>query len=202
MSGFILLEVAFAILVLGVVSTLGLTGYRAICEHRAYSTTEQRIERTFVALAHFAKRTGSLPCPTTPESMGVAPNQGVMDCPQLVGMVPYATLGMSEREAMDGWQRPLVYAADPTLHPSPLHIQSSTYIPVQAEDSGFTNNESKGEISSSLEKPTTILKSNNYILEPFCEATPTDLSITHQLGEPASTTHPAVVLLSHGPHGA
>lgn len=164
LSGFVLLEVAFAILILGVMGTLGLTGYRTICEHRAYSTTEKRIEHVFIALAHFAKRTGTLPCPATPESMGDDPNKNDLGCLKPVGFVPYAALGISEREATDGWQRPLVYAVDQALH-------------------------CRNSISD-----------DEHILKLFCQASQLDLSVSHNLGGSAST-HPAVVLLSHGPTG-
>lgn len=144
-SGFVLLEVAFAILILGIVSTLGLTGYRAVCEHRAYSVTEQRLERAFYALAHYVKRTGSLPCPASPESQGVSVDQGGMGCFPNTGTLPYDALNMSERDTQDGWQRPIVYAMDPTLHPSQMELQNSPtlleiFCKAEAESLTITHN--------------------------------------------------------------
>ena len=166
LPGFILLEVAFAILILGIIGTLGVSSYRTISEHKAYSTTEKHIEHIFMALANHAKRTGSIPCPASPESSGVGANQGTMGCPQLVGLVPYETLGISERETNDGWQRPITYAMDQALHPSQLDIQS-----------------------------------HESVLGPFCEATLSGLTVTHNIGQP-TTLHPAVILISQGPTGS
>lgn len=100
----------------------GIAGYRTIYEHRAYTTTEKRIERVFYALAQHVKRTGSLPCPVTPDNQGVAPIGLV--CAQNVGGVPYATLGMRSLDVEDGWQRLLVYSVDPSLSSDRLATQA------------------------------------------------------------------------------
>lgn len=128
-SGFVLLEVAFAILIFGVIGTLGLAGYRAVCEHRAYSVTEQKIERVFYALASYVKRTGSLPCPASVESNGVSVDQGGVGCSPNIGAVPYATLNMSERDTQDGWQRPITYAMDAALM-NQQQISSQPNLPI------------------------------------------------------------------------
>lgn len=164
-SGFVLLEVAFAILILGIVGTLGLTGYRAVCEHRAYSVTDQRLERAFAALAHYVRRTGALPCPASVDSKGASLDQGGMGCSPNIGTLPYVALGMSERDVQDGWNRHIVYAMEPNLHPAQMDIQT-----------------------------------HGHVLGPFCEAESETLTITHNIGQPMST-HPAVVLISHGPTG-
>ena len=165
LRGFVLLEVALAILIVGVLGTLGISGYRAVCEHRAYSVTEQRMERALAALAQYVKRTGCLPCPASIDSQGESVGQGAMGCPTSVGTLPYAVLGMSVREAQDGWQRPLTYAMDPALHPSTLDVQT-----------------------------------HESMLGPFCEVQPDALSIAGT-SVSVSMSHPAVVLVSHGPTG-
>lgn len=125
LPGFMLLEVAFTLLIIGAVGTLGLSAYRSIKNNQAHAVTEQRMDSLFKALAYYVHRNGLLPCPATSED-GFEQSSSI-GCSSSVGLVPYQTLGISEREARDGWQHKIVYAVDTAFHFSDLELRMKSY---------------------------------------------------------------------------
>lgn len=163
LPGFVLIEVAFALLIIGFISTISWHSYQSYLTHRSIAATDTRMEQILKALACYVRREGRLPCPSNDES-GMGPSSP-LGCPTNRGFVPYRTLNLNEGTLRDGWGRSFVYAVDQAYHVAKAHID--TY-------------ENK--------------------IQAFCEVTPSEITIYDSQEQP-TTTHPSVVLMSHGPSG-
>ncbi|MDR2107497.1 MAG: hypothetical protein LBO73_03185 [Holosporaceae bacterium] len=111
--GSILLEIAIALSVIGLISGFFIT--KTIAANRAMRAqiTKNNIETVTVALASFLAHCNRLPRPS--------PNKGgyegteTEDLTGFSGTVPFRTLGIPLKFATDGNGRPLVYAVEPGL---------------------------------------------------------------------------------------
>lgn len=112
--GSLLLEIAIALSVIGLVSSFFIT--KSITANRAAreSRTRNNIEIVTAALASYLAMNKRLPRPAI---SGVSGTKGLESSnPRCVfGTVPYNTLGIAERNTLDGKGRPLVYLVNQEL---------------------------------------------------------------------------------------
>ena len=112
-KGSLLLEIAVALSVIGLVSGFFIT--KSIVANRAIriQTTKNNIEDVKVALGAYLANYNRLPCPAHDSSGKESASRGGLA--EFVGTVPYATLGIPKKCAQDGNAKPLVYIVEPSL---------------------------------------------------------------------------------------
>ncbi|WP_413207271.1 hypothetical protein [Rhodospirillum sp. A1_3_36] len=119
-SGAILMDLALALAILGLILAGGLMAAPSLLKNRREAVTEDRLDRAELALmAHFIS-TGVLPCPADadgpnpPWIPGSCPvRTGGLDRPSplfSMGTLPWWSLGLMEEDALDGWGHRLTYA--------------------------------------------------------------------------------------------
>ncbi|WP_021826842.1 pilus assembly FimT family protein [Holospora obtusa] len=111
-SGFLLIELCIVLSVIGIlIGTCGalLKGYY---RRQECMCTRSHQEQILSAVMWFVLREKRLPCPASIESQGVEQN----NCRKhWKGLVPFRTLGLSERIAKDGLNRWMSFVVEPSL---------------------------------------------------------------------------------------
>jgi hypothetical protein len=112
--GSILLEVAIATAIIGVISSFLIA--KTIVANKIARTqlTKNNIETTAVALASFVANYNRLPRPSFDAEGRESADLG-MDSSNFVGRVPFYALGIPAKTALDGDGKPLVYIVEPIL---------------------------------------------------------------------------------------
>ncbi|MDR1910508.1 MAG: type II secretion system GspH family protein [Holosporales bacterium] len=105
-TGFSLLEVAIALMVLGVLSTVLLESTLIIQKRMQMHTTQERMEMILASLAAYTLRHSRLPAPD---------KSAVQDENAYIGTVPYEELGLAPYMVRDGWNQPIIYAVEESL---------------------------------------------------------------------------------------
>lgn len=135
--GFSLVEIAIVLAILGFVLTIGLQATGAYLSHERRKVSLARVAGLDVALANYVAVQGRLPCPADgalpPGDANLGLERRAADGTCLVvagppitpimnrGVVPWVTLGLTETEALDGWNTRISYrtitavAAPPNL---------------------------------------------------------------------------------------
>ena len=127
--GFSLVEIAIVLAILGFVLTIGLQATGAYLSHERRKVSLARVAGLDVALANYVAVQGRLPCPadgalaTGVALAGVEARTAATGvCTAMdTGVVPWVTLGVTETEALDGWNTRISYrtitavAAPPNL---------------------------------------------------------------------------------------
>ena len=120
--GFTLIEVVVVLLIFGVVIAMAAAITRGIAAAQKRSLSATRIAGIEVALAQFVTQQKRLPCPADGTIASSANNAGVEmraggNCTgnQQNGVVPWRTLGITETDATDAWDRRLTYRVGPSL---------------------------------------------------------------------------------------
>jgi prepilin-type N-terminal cleavage/methylation domain-containing protein len=121
--GFTLIEVVVVMLIFTIVIAMAAVLTRGISAAQKRSVTATRIAAVDTALILFVQQQKRLPCPAdgTVDSAGVNPGLerggGAAACTanQQNGVVPWRTLGLTETDATDGWDRRLTYRVGPLL---------------------------------------------------------------------------------------
>jgi hypothetical protein len=118
-QGAVLMEVALAVAVLGLVLAGGLMVAPAVVEHRRLTLTEARMDRVERALGASLLSLGVLPCPA--DALGPGEDWMPGSCPRregaeatpsslyTMGTLPWWTLGLMEEETRDGWGNRFTY---------------------------------------------------------------------------------------------
>jgi type II secretory pathway pseudopilin PulG len=113
LSGFSLVEVALAILIIGIVLGTLAVPLRAQLEARMMDETQRLLDETREALLGYAAIYGHFPCPADASSNGLEPAGTDHDlgvCPVWYGYLPAAELGITTVDeqgyAVDAWNRP------------------------------------------------------------------------------------------------
>lgn len=117
-QGFTLIEIAIALVILGVLLGALLEPFGASYSQQKRNSTEQLLRHTKQALIGFAVKNQRLPCPATESSNGAEDYLGTVgdsNCASGYGFVPAQTLGLdgavdSEGRLLDAWNRPIRYA--------------------------------------------------------------------------------------------
>ena len=137
---FTLVEMAIVLLVVGIVLAMVLGGGSAILDNQKRQNVRDRLDALDTALVNFVAVNKRLPCPADGRIASGAAGAGVetvvagncSPASQLHGVLPWATLGLSEEEASDPWQARLTYRVDPVLAasaPQPLLMNMSNCDP-------------------------------------------------------------------------
>ncbi|MBL8630256.1 MAG: type II secretion system protein [Rhodospirillaceae bacterium] len=133
--GFTLIEVGIVLVVIGLVLSGGLLATGPVIKSAKISETRQKMGTVEAALLGYVISNGCLPCPAVRGSAttGVSHNgtaayttacgSGGACTGGGSGLVPWVTLGISENEATDGWNRRMTYAVDPALTDSSSDVQ-------------------------------------------------------------------------------
>lgn len=116
-AAFTLVEMAIALIVIGVVLSAVLPLLRVHGEQTRIATTREHQQRIVRALVAFLHEDWRLPCPARADAMtagleaaGCAADPGLLE-----GVVPYRTLGLPAEVARDGWHRPMTYRVHAAL---------------------------------------------------------------------------------------
>ena len=111
-SGFSLIELAIVLVIIGLLIGGGVVALQATTERQQRSEERRQMEQVRDALYGFAMANGHLPCADTDEPPNGQQNRNGEQCASGAdrGALPWATLGVGERDA---WGHRLYYAVDP-----------------------------------------------------------------------------------------
>lgn len=111
-EGFALVEVAIALIVMGVVMGVGLPSFLHYLEWQKIRDTKEKQEKILYSVSSFVLQNGFLPLPADPhqsgENFGMS-RSAVHTSADLRGLVPFKTLGLPEEYARDGFRRYFTY---------------------------------------------------------------------------------------------
>lgn len=111
-EGFLLLEVAIALTILGTALGLGLPTILSYLTWQKRQTTKEKQERIIYSMAAYAVQNGHTPLPADPyatgETFGRARTEARKDSDR-IGLVPFKTLGLSPEDGKDGFNRYFTY---------------------------------------------------------------------------------------------
>lgn len=121
--GFTLIEIAVVLVIIAIFLSMGAVMFRGIIAAQKRTITGTRMATVDSALVQFVQLNKRLPCPAdgTIASTGVnpgvelPPGGGVCTNNQQNGVVPWVTLGITEVDATDGWDRRFTYRTDTDL---------------------------------------------------------------------------------------
>ena len=114
--GSILLEIAAAIAVLGVLSGALIRKNLVMNKSMKIQVTKNNINTVAISLAAFVAQNKRLPRPAA-DFNGVESSSHIIS-----GYIPYKTLGISDKTAKDGFLKPLTYIVEPALADSNSRI--------------------------------------------------------------------------------
>jgi prepilin-type N-terminal cleavage/methylation domain-containing protein len=115
LPGFSLIEVALALIILGLVTSLTLPLITNLLTLEAQRKTDQHQQQITAALASYVLQHHRLPCPAESPSSGISLDHCHRSLRSCVGYVPYKTLGLPEAVAKDGRKKSFLYAVNPEL---------------------------------------------------------------------------------------
>ena len=132
LRGFSLLEIAIVLAILGFVLTIGLKSTGAYLSAERRQTTVARLAGIDAAMVNFVALQKRLPCPADGALAQGAALLGVERRDNVTGLcsidpgppvtpfmnrgvVPWVTLGISEAEALDGWNNRITYRTVPAV---------------------------------------------------------------------------------------
>jgi prepilin-type N-terminal cleavage/methylation domain-containing protein len=120
--GFTLIEVVVVMLIFSVVIAMAAVITRGVTAAQKRALTATRMAAIDAALIQFVQQQRRLPCPADGKLVSGDPgagkeNGGAGGCNnnEQDGIVPYRSLGLSETDGTDGWDRRLTYRVDPAL---------------------------------------------------------------------------------------
>ena len=194
-KGFTLVELSVALVIVGLLLAAAMIPLSAQVDLRNIADTRRSLEQIKDAVIGFAQANGRLPCPATGTIATGAAGAGVESvsssaCSASFGVLPWATLGVSETDA---WGRRYSYAIAPAF----------------ADDNSLTTWETK----------TTTTPASLADQSPACTPTPTpaapasfalctlgDIAILNPTDAAKSPASPVakdlpVIILSHGKNG-
>ena len=145
--GFSLVEIAIVLAILGFVLTIGLQATGAYLSHERRKVSLARVAGLDVALANYVAVQGRLPCPadgslaTGVALAGVEARTALTGvCTAMdTGVVPWVTLGLTETEALDGWNTRISYRTITAVAlPAALGFTSNRSLDAPGCDPGAT----------------------------------------------------------------
>ena len=116
-SGFTLVEVAIAMVILALLLAGSLSALRIQTRHSQFTQTQATLEEARSAVLAFAAAEGRLPCPSSPSqagsaNFGVESRDGTGQCVSARGVLPWKKLGLP---GLDAWGHSLSYEVSPEL---------------------------------------------------------------------------------------
>ncbi len=124
--GYTLLEMAIVVLIFGLLTAAILELIKPVLRKEKLDVTRENMIKIEQAFAEYARNRGTLPCPALPAN--AARGQAPLNCPTPAsreGVVPFANIGLTERDSTDGWGNPFTYVVSqaantaqvaPTVH--------------------------------------------------------------------------------------
>lgn len=108
--GYTLLEMAIVVLIFSTLTVAILQLLRPVLRKERFDITRENMVKIEQALAEYARNRGFLPCPSAPEDV-LRGNARIACGTNLlrVGVVPFAEIGLNERDSTDGWGNPFTY---------------------------------------------------------------------------------------------
>ena len=121
--GFTLIEIAFVLLIMGLLTKTFVGPMASAQKHKLYTTTEAELQAIKEGLLAYVVATGVLPCPIAVETpfASNASVQSSVVCNRSQGGVPAVTLSLSgaidsQGALLDAWNRPYLYAVSLSSH--------------------------------------------------------------------------------------
>ena len=132
-QGITLVEVTIALAVIGILMGGALELNRRALKQQQIETTYDNMDQIVQALSVYVETAGRLPCPADPAATGIVYGwergvtpadlqvdaghfpAGHCDAATREGLVPFMTLGLPARTALDGWGRYFTYAVSPVF---------------------------------------------------------------------------------------
>jgi type II secretory pathway pseudopilin PulG len=205
-EGFALLEVALALIIMGIVASFSFPLIKNYTNKNKIMETKQGAEIVMMSLANYLAQTGALPCPGVVEAGDAQFGQARASCTQLAeaqGIVPYKTLGIPEKHAKDGFGHFFTYTVTPALTKITASTSSSGASRTLGSGGGLSG------ILGSSSSVTTVprLSPLEQKLEGYCRAPKETIRIEVREGLNGAPVlsngddYVAVVLVSHGENG-
>ncbi|MFN7662767.1 MAG: type II secretion system protein [Alphaproteobacteria bacterium] len=164
-EGFALVEVAIALIVMGIVLGVGLPSFLHYLEWQKIRDTKEKQEKILYSVASFVLQNGFVPLPADPhateEDFGLA-GSSVSNSGHVRGIVPFKTLGLPEEYARDGFRRYFTYIGgdvqkqDVDVSNQSSFCRTNPLYPLQVEE-----RLSNGKISK---RPTHLTEQNPIVL--------------------------------------
>src|SRR5687767_6837830 len=129
--GFTLVEIAVVLVIIAVFLTMGAVLFRGVAAAQKRSITASRMAAVDAAFAQYVQLNKRLPCPADGRIASGTAGAGVevrdagglcngTSVNQQHGVVPWTTLGITETDATDGWDRRLTYRVVDDLVENPV----------------------------------------------------------------------------------
>lgn len=217
-KGFTLVELAVALLIVGLLMASALIPLSAQIEVRNVADTRRTVDQVKDAIIGFAQANGRLPCPANGASAAGTAGAGLeqydavttKSCTVALGVVPWATLGVPETDA---WGRRFTYRVSPAFaDDSSLNTWQSRQnpVPVTFPSQGTTTIQSPADQSptcpsSSAPAVAPYTLSPIPALSSFALCSLGDIAVlTRSVSATAAVTLGsalAAVFISHGKNG-
>ncbi|MBF0174729.1 MAG: hypothetical protein HQL83_15025 [Magnetococcales bacterium] len=100
-----------AILIMGILMTMGIGVLRSTLEHLSLEETRSRLNHFQEIFVHYLRRNQRLPCPDVDDDGNYDGSEDLTGgiCTRSSGVLPYAELGLDRHEVMDGWNHFFTY---------------------------------------------------------------------------------------------
>ena len=135
-AGFTLIEMAMVLMIVALLLGGLLPTISSQIEQRNVTETRKQLDEIQQALLGYAVINGKLPCPAQPSIATGNANAGVANCALTTGVLPWATLGVTETDA---WGRRFTYTASSTFSASTFSLSSTGTLTVKSAATGGSN---------------------------------------------------------------
>ncbi len=139
-GGFTLIEMIFVLIIASFMTVAVISAYLNTQESLRSINTKEKMEIIMDAMAAFAARNYRIPCPADPTGAGPEPagaergsGANGANIPagcngtDAEGIVPYRTIGLSEADVRDGWDRLITYEVSPAFTRDPEDPDTSVH---------------------------------------------------------------------------
>lgn len=133
--GFTLVELAVAVVIIGILTSMGMALMNVQLANSAISATKQNQETIKDALIWYLRTNKRLPCPA-PNINGLATQTTPPACDTYFGFVPYVELGLPRSVALDGWDNFFSYSVTPAwTSATTFHTEAEPDIQIKTRES-------------------------------------------------------------------
>ncbi len=127
-AGFTLIELGVVLIIVGIVIGFLMHLILPNLERMRVVSTQEKLEKVVDRLAAFALKNNRLPCPARPDGSGTEPfgyefGSGANGAnpnttcfgSDVEGIIPFMTLGITQEDVTDGWDRLITYRISPVF---------------------------------------------------------------------------------------